>query len=61
MSILTTWTSTAVDTREPSTLPGPQRDHRGRTGPRPAWDCVNCSVLNPGTRKRCADCGTTRD
>ncbi len=59
MSLLTTWTTTSVPARpvERDTLPA-QRAHRG---PRPAWDCANCSLLNPGARKRCTDCGTTRD
>ncbi len=25
------------------------------------WTCDNCTRPNPRTRRRCADCGTTRD
>ncbi len=56
MSILTTWTTTRV----PSRRHVPDQRDRPR-GPRPAWDCANCSLLNAGARKRCSDCGTSRD
>ena len=53
MSILTTWTSVRVPPRPPQ----PRGELRLRT----AWDCHNCSALNPGLRKRCTECGTSRD
>lgn len=56
MSLMTTWTTAHV----PHPAPPPERDERS-AGPRPAWDCANCSLLNPGSRRRCTDCGTTRD
>jgi hypothetical protein len=34
---------------------------RRRPAPRPAWSCENCATPNAGLRKRCTDCGTTRD
>ncbi len=58
MSLLTTWTTAHVPSR---TLTCPPEQRRPLEGPRPAWDCVNCAILNPGSRKRCTDCGTTRD
>ena len=57
MSLMTTWTISTAPAR-----PVPERDeHRHHDGPRPAWDCVNGSLLNPGSRRRCAACGTRRD
>lgn len=57
MSLMTTWTSsTATAARR-----GVPEQRAELRGPRPAWDCANCSMLNPGARKRCTDCGTTRD
>lgn len=32
-----------------------------RTIERTVWTCENCKRTNSSTRKRCADCGTTRD
>ena len=56
MSLMTTWTTTHVPSRRDLLPPrGPL------TGPRPAWDCANCDQENPGTRRRCGDCGTSRD
>ena len=55
MSLLTTWTTVYVPTRR---MPA---DERPTAGPRPSWHCANCTVLNPGARRRCTDCGTTRD
>jgi hypothetical protein len=55
MSITTTWTTSTVPARRyPEQREAP-------SGPRPAWDCANCSLLNAGIRRRCADCGTSRD
>ncbi|MCU1693440.1 MAG: hypothetical protein JWM64_2531 [Frankiales bacterium] len=59
MSLLTTWTTAHVPTRR--TIPSAPEPRAPHDGPRPAWDCANCAVLNPGVRKRCTDCGTTRD
>jgi hypothetical protein len=56
VSLMTTWTTSRVP---PRPLVAEQRERPGTL--RPAWDCVNCALLNPGTRKRCTDCGTTRD
>lgn len=28
---------------------------------RTTWVCVNCTRTNASARKRCEDCGTTRD
>lgn len=38
----------------------PRRRRRRRPVP-PAWGCENCATPNAGRRKRCTDCGTTRD
>ena len=54
MSLMTTWTTTHVPTR---------RDVPAQRSPRSAradWQCANCSRPNPGVRKRCTDCGTSR-
>lgn len=56
MSLLTTWTTAHVPPRP--VTPEPRRPLEG---PHPAWDCENCALLNPGSRKRCTDCGTRRD
>ena len=37
------------------------RRRRRRPEPRPAWSCENCAAPNLGRRRRCYDCGTTRD
>lgn len=44
-------------------VPGPvvaRRRRRRRPVP-PAWGCENCATSNAGRRKRCTDCGTSRD
>jgi hypothetical protein len=56
VSLMTTWTTSRVP---PLASLAEQRERPGRL--RPAWDCANCSLLNPGARRRCTDCGTTRD
>lgn len=47
----------------PSALRTPSGRRRRRPGPapRPGWSCENCTAPNAGSRKRCHDCGTTRD
>lgn len=57
MSLMTTWTTDLVPPRRP--VPDHVVDRPA--GPRTAWDCTNCALLNTGARKRCADCGTRRD
>ena len=42
-------------------LPAPRRRRRRGPAPRPDWACENCAVPNAGRRKRCTDCGTSRD
>ena len=59
MSLMTTWTTELVPTRRRVPEQLDRRDPAD--GPRPAWDCANCSLLNHGGRKRCSDCGTRRD
>jgi hypothetical protein len=27
----------------------------------PAWECDNCELPNAARRRRCSDCGTSRD
>ena len=55
MSLMTTWTSTAVPHRPAS------ETSSSYDALHPAWDCANCDLLNPGVRRRCTDCGTRRD
>lgn len=55
MSLMTTWTTELVPPHRD--LPEPREP---LSGPRPAWDCTNCDLLNPGARKRCQECGTSR-
>ena len=57
MSLMTTWTTVHVP---PLRLVPAPLDLR-RDGPRPAWDCANCALLNAGSRTRCTDCGTRPD
>ena len=56
MSLMTTWTTAAVPHRPP--LPEAPLSASGYEGLRRAWECGNCDLLNPGARRRCADCGT---
>lgn len=57
MSLMTTWTTAHVPPRPVV----PEQLDRRHDGPQTAWDCGNCSLLNPGSRRRCTDCGTRRD
>lgn len=58
MSLMTTWTTSYVPPRRTDRL-----DQLRPRDPavRPPWDCLNCSLQNPGARRRCTDCGTRRD
>ena len=50
----------ATTTTAVATVPRVRRRRR-RPEPRPAWSCENCTSPNLGRRRRCHDCGTTRD
>ena len=46
----------------PAPVPTQRRRRRRRgAAPRPDWACENCAAPNAGRRKRCTDCGTSRD
>ena len=55
MSLMTTWTTDLVPPRREVLEP-----REPLAGPRTAWDCANCDLLNPGGRRRCRECGTSR-
>ncbi|WP_222270761.1 hypothetical protein [Modestobacter marinus] len=40
---------------------GRARRYDVETIERTTWVCVNCTRANASVRKRCEDCGTTRD
>jgi hypothetical protein len=46
---------------ELTAAPPTTRRRRGGPAPRPVWGCENCATPNAGRRKRCVECGTTRD
>ncbi len=49
-----------LDRVQATTVRAARRRRRG-PAPRPAWSCENCATPNVGHRRRCLDCGTSRD
>lgn len=55
-------TAQLLDALDPAPLDRVARRRLRRRPPeRPAWTCENCTTPNAGRRRRCTDCGTTRD